>query len=785
MVPNRTSLRYLSLFLSALALAAGQEHFQLRVNDPPPTQRPEVSWDEENLLNPVEPLQATTVLVQKGMGRVEGEQFVLQPTSPAQYRPNLCEDVSFRSDPAPGQGSCPGALVSPEIIATSAHCTSSTDAAKGFYYVFGFNTAEPAAQNRQVNRILIKDACEATAVIGWEFGNLEIRLLRDEREGGRLQRREREKSVGGGETVTGDAHHTVTDGTTSGRKPGDSEQRSAVSLVSSVDGGTRVAEAVESESIMGGVSLQTVTECVDRGEGRGQRGADSRERGGTMKEGGGSGKEPCGCVKTLRRPGKREAVCLEDLIVSVKEACCGCLVGAAMAALFVVCILGWAMPCVVRVHGGAKRRHSLSRCRLIGRGGRRGVSSRGARVRSRRLSSRAIFLVTVCSLFVCSSGEPISASFAIGALVAHAVSSAGATGVAAGVGAQATGGAVAWGVGAGCGAVGVLGGVSLTAWVRGWFGGKEEEKKEAEEQDQGDSQGEGEGKDNQSGVGEERHCGKTDRHKESDRRGQSETHRGKKEDGGREDRGDQEEERGRMRERERKPLFELASREYYCGYTCSATSSGERGKEERLPVPAPEDSAALVVEANLSFPLHFLRQVFSVVLDPCALEESPRELRSRGLEKPLMQSPSFLHSFFCVEGRRVRPSERLSASLREILQSALAPLLQRGAVLIKKIRGGGVTRRDFEEIVQQFRRAIGTVIFCREGHRRRRASECRDREILFLSQVIVEIRKCALPLEDVAVWGGVLRENQGGGRGGCVSVGGNSVSLLKGNSFEH
>uniref|UniRef100_A0A0G4G403 Serine protease n=1 Tax=Chromera velia CCMP2878 TaxID=1169474 RepID=A0A0G4G403_9ALVE len=172
MVLNRIFSRYVFAQLSVLLLlVAGHERFQLRL-DNPPAHTPEVIWDEDNRLNPTEvtaPLQATIVLVRKDMGRVEGEQLVLQPTTLAQYRPNLCGDVSFRSEPAPG--SCSGVLISPQIIATAAHCASSTDAAKGFYYVFGFNTAEAAAQNRQVNRIPIKDVYEAKEVIGWELGN--------------------------------------------------------------------------------------------------------------------------------------------------------------------------------------------------------------------------------------------------------------------------------------------------------------------------------------------------------------------------------------------------------------------------------------------------------------------------------------------------------------------------------------------------------------------------------------------------------------------------------------
>uniref|UniRef100_A0A0G4FMJ3 Protein FAM221A n=1 Tax=Chromera velia CCMP2878 TaxID=1169474 RepID=A0A0G4FMJ3_9ALVE len=97
-----------------------------------------------------------------------------------------------------------------------------------------------------------------------------LRVLKDEREGRRLQRRER--SVGG--EHGGEVQHV--DGSSSGWKPAD--QRSAVSLLSSVDGSVR---------------------------------ASGGEVGGN---GSGTRKEACGCGK--RRPGRREAACFQEVAVS-------------------------------------------------------------------------------------------------------------------------------------------------------------------------------------------------------------------------------------------------------------------------------------------------------------------------------------------------------------------------------------------------------------------------------------------------------------------------------------
>uniref|UniRef100_A0A0G4HY36 Serine protease n=1 Tax=Chromera velia CCMP2878 TaxID=1169474 RepID=A0A0G4HY36_9ALVE len=161
----------------------------------------EMLWHDDSRRDPTrmsEPLQATVAIIRRDRGHVERQTgtgastgqaqetgvLVLANTTLAERMDavrlsggrgmRLCDSVAFRDQPRPAH--CTGVLVAEDIVATAAHCIPTSSAARRFFFVFGFNTAEAeAAGGESLLRIPMSNVYEASEVIFSEFGNSQTR----------------------------------------------------------------------------------------------------------------------------------------------------------------------------------------------------------------------------------------------------------------------------------------------------------------------------------------------------------------------------------------------------------------------------------------------------------------------------------------------------------------------------------------------------------------------------------------------------------------------------------
>uniref|UniRef100_A0A0G4GG33 Serine protease n=1 Tax=Chromera velia CCMP2878 TaxID=1169474 RepID=A0A0G4GG33_9ALVE len=163
-------MRFIAPLFSLLSLAASQDFLDAADTGAPTF---DMIWDADDRHNPANvtaPLAATVMLVRKLSTAIRGDMLVLRPNTLLQGRPNLCGDVQFQDEPAPG--SCSGVLVAQDMIATAAHCANDMRRAAAYFFVFGFSTAEQEAQGREaLNEVPLRDVYEAKEVFGWELGN--------------------------------------------------------------------------------------------------------------------------------------------------------------------------------------------------------------------------------------------------------------------------------------------------------------------------------------------------------------------------------------------------------------------------------------------------------------------------------------------------------------------------------------------------------------------------------------------------------------------------------------